>query len=113
MLGDDNLALQTKMIDDKDLKKTIKLQYNMLSKNSNFTNGGEFCGMIAYKRPDGTAGLGPNFKRLRNRYECMSGKTESTMEMLDLKAMSVLMTLGSNDRTEKIVKAKNFPIKLT
>lgn len=67
--------------------------------------------MLCHKLPNGGVGIGPDYIRLRNRYEVFNTESESSELMLNMRAMSYLMMLGNTENTQEIIEIKNYPIK--
>lgn len=54
------------------------VEFNMLSKATYHEDYGTFCQMVAYKTNMNCCELGPDFIRLRRRYEIPNGEGEWT-----------------------------------
>lgn len=94
LLGDDNAAVMNAQPNDKKLRKFIADNFNMKSKNEYNTYGGTFCQMAIYKDALGKPGLGPDFVRLKNKFEVTSGKTTPDDLNLLMRTMSYAMFIG-------------------
>jgi len=55
---------------------------------------GNFCQMVSYKDANGVAGLGPDYVRLKNRFEVTNGVGLADDQALEMRAMSYTMMLG-------------------
>jgi hypothetical protein len=55
------------------MSKDIKSKFNMVSKPFFNETHGTFCQMVLYKTNLGGAGMGPDWVRLKNRFEVTNG----------------------------------------
>lgn len=63
----------------------------MQSKSKTNKNFGTFCQMIIYNDGKGTLGCGPDYVRLRNRFEVTNGQHEVDSEAITMRSMSYCM----------------------
>jgi hypothetical protein len=113
LLGDDMLMMTNRPMDSEGIKSYIAKNHNMLCKPKTLEHSGNFIRMTAYKKTNGTIGLGPDFKRLRYRYEVTNGVTEiDNKEKLDTRNMSYLTMIGATKDVLRLIKEKDYPLKL-
>nr|ALM62234.1 RNA-dependent RNA polymerase [Soybean leaf-associated endornavirus 1] len=112
VLGDDNLLFMSKFIDAKELRRTIADYYNMQSKAFNYENHGTFCSLVAYRSINGVAQLGPDYVRLRRRFEVTNGVSEVTDVNLEMRSMSYCTMLGDIPEARQIVQDKQWGLTL-
>lgn len=72
---------------------------------------GTCCQLVYYKGVHKNVGCGPDYIRLRNRYENLNGVSTPDDTNLKMRAMSYLMMIGDSNRVRQIITNKNFPIK--
>ncbi|BBZ90074.1 polyprotein [Brown algae endornavirus 2] len=111
MLGDDNLMNMEVLVNTKEAEKNIAVTCNMQSIGIVRTKGGNFCSMVCHTRSDGTIGLGPDYVRLKNRFEVTNGVHETTETNLEMRSQSYLSMIGSTPEAIRIIKEKNWTIK--
>ncbi|UYL94274.1 MAG: putative polyprotein [Hallsjon virus] len=111
VLGDDNLILSEGKLQVKWLRDYIEGHWNMQSKPNNFENHGTFCCMVAYNT-ETNCGLGPDWVRLKRRYEVTNGVHEATAELIKARGMSYLQMLGAMEDTIRILDAQSPGSKL-
>lgn len=110
MLGDDNAAIFNSEPDTSGLRREIAQKFNMQSKNKIQKWGCIFLRYVWYARGDGTTSVGPDWIRLRNRYEVTNGQHETDMVNLHMRNMSYCMNLGKIEGVTQIIKKYNYPI---
>jgi hypothetical protein len=113
ILGDDNLMMLNMKPNVVNLRKQIRVRYNMESKAELSDTNGAFCANIAYIDNDGNPGLGPDIIRMKYKYEVPNGISDCNAENAKLKAMSYCMQLGDLPQVRELIKKENFPIKPT
>jgi len=113
ILGDDNLMLGTQFQGFKDLRRNIEMFYNMQSKSNLSLHHGTFCSLVAYKRIDGTCEFGPDWVRLKRRFEIPNGVHEVAGENLEMRSMSYAMMIGALPAMTKVVQDRQWPINLS
>eukprot|EP01016_Furgasonia_blochmanni_P046091 TRINITY_DN6587_c0_g1_i1.p1 TRINITY_DN6587_c0_g1~~TRINITY_DN6587_c0_g1_i1.p1 ORF type:complete len:282 (-),score=-21.08 TRINITY_DN6587_c0_g1_i1:1-846(-) len=111
-LGDDSLILLNSNVDCKKLRSTIAAKYNMQSKNTIHAEYGVFCQLVAYKTNDGVD-LGPDYVRLKNRYEVTNGVSESTPENIAARTMSYCAMIGDTPEVRKLCQIKKYDLILS
>nr|APG77570.1 hypothetical protein [Behai endorna-like virus 1] len=118
VLGDDFVAIMNRQPQIMNLRQHIKVKYNMISKASFNYNYGNFCQLVLYNTPDNCVGIGPDYVRLKRRFEvCNNIKASNDQNqqlkysILQCKSMSYLMMLGDNINTKKIIEKYKYPIK--
>jgi hypothetical protein len=109
-LGDDNAMVISRQLDIKELQTTIATKYNMNSKLKSSGEVAEFCGFLLYVNTAGVLEIGPNFKRIRNRFEVTNGASKPTQENFELRCMSYAMTVGPTPGILSLARAKNWPV---
>jgi hypothetical protein len=112
MLGDDNAIGLLEHVNPKELRKRIADEFNMVSK-SETKDFGEFCHFLIYKTRSGYWELGPDFVRLKNRFEVTNGVSEITEENMRMRAMSYAMSVGATPEIMNLVQKESWPIKPT
>ncbi|BCL84887.1 polyprotein [Phytophthora endornavirus 3] len=110
LLGDDSLFINTTNIDATSLRRNIADYYNMKSKAMEFKNHGTFCSMVAYKTESGSVGMGPDFVRLKRRFEVPNGVSHASPENILARKLSYCMMLGAISPVVKLVKEMEWPI---
>lgn len=81
-LGDDSIAVMSEKPNTKDLREYIKIAFNMESKDNWYNDYGTFCQMVLYKGTNGSLGIGPDYIRLKFRYEVTNGVHDATNETM-------------------------------
>jgi len=112
ILGDDNMAASKGKPNISTLRREIEDKYNMQSKARVSDKVGTFCSMIVYFDRDGRLELGPDFVRLKRRYEVTNGVSEATGANVDARNMSYLSMLGSMKCTEDVNEHKGYGLEL-
>lgn len=114
VLGDDMLLFMHDKPQFDNLKKYIRVNFNMISKSMVSEEFGTFCHMHAYKDHDtvGKVGIGPDYIYLRYKYEILSNTYDPTVlkDVVQLRAMSYSMTLGNTPEVQALIKLKDWPI---
>jgi UDP:flavonoid glycosyltransferase YjiC (YdhE family) len=110
VLGDDMLCLTSQDPDVAGLRKQIERRYNMQSKSKVDQHQGTFCCMIAYKTKDGLTEMGPDYIRLRRRFEVTNGVHEATEENMNMRSMSYAMMLGPIPQVTSLKSKLQWPI---
>nr|ASU87377.1 polyprotein [Bell pepper alphaendornavirus] len=110
ILGDDGLMFTNTSIDLSRLNNETKIKHNMMCKPHVSNTYGVFCCMIACITQQGNCSLGPDVVRLRRRFECPNGVSETTSENALARAMSYYMMLGATPEVMNEVKVQNLPI---
>lgn len=54
--------------------------------------------MVVYPNSTGTTCIGPDYIRLKNRYEVTNGVSEANEDNIHARNMSYLMMLGEDDK---------------
>jgi UDP:flavonoid glycosyltransferase YjiC (YdhE family) len=112
MLGDDNSMGFKSKPTVKNLRKNIRDNFNMLSKDET-TEVGVFCQFLVYNTPEGFNEVGPDYIRLKNRFEVTNGVGEVNEENLKMRAMSYAMTLGATPEVTHLIENQHWPISPT
>jgi hypothetical protein len=112
MLGDDILVMSENKPDVTWLAKHTKESHNMKSTQRLSNVSGLFCCMIAYKNAFGSAELGPDYLRLRYRFEVTNGVGEATKANLESRCQSYACMLGKTPEVEQLVRNKHWGIPL-
>ncbi|BAV69339.1 polyprotein [Winged bean alphaendornavirus 1] len=110
VLGDDGLMLIDGMVNTDSLNRELKVHHNMMCKPKLSSVVGTFCCMIVGKNHLGGATLGPDFVRLRRRFEVTNGVSEANDDNLRARSMSYLMFLGDIPEVRETVANKKFSI---
>jgi hypothetical protein len=113
VLGDDNAAVLDKLPSKKHLKHHIATKYNMASKEQVSKDYATFCSMIMGKSITGGVELGPDYVRLKNRFEVTNGVGEATDINFVMRSMSYAMMIGNTKEIKEWISRKNLPIKPT
>jgi len=109
ILGDDNLMICSEEINADRVLKEFAIKHNMQAKPSYNRYQGNFCSMIAYSY-DGRAGLGPDFVRMSDKFQCTSGVHEATAENILMRSQSYICQLGDIPVAKRL--SKKLKIKL-
>jgi hypothetical protein len=112
LLGDDNVIICNTSITEEDIKLNSGSYYNMISKPYVSGNHGGFLRMILYKSANGTIECGPDFVRLRRRYELTNGVNEASPENMAARTKSYCMMLGNLSAVENLVQSKGYGLEL-
>jgi len=112
LLWDDNSAI-IKSEPSKPSRKTIAQKYNMQSSATVLRNHSTFLRMIIYPNSYGTHDVGPDYIRLRNRFEVTNGAASITPEGIEARCMSYAMWLGNTPEIEQIKNDREWPIEPT
>ncbi|BBN67127.1 polyprotein [Fagopyrum esculentum endornavirus 1] len=110
VLGDDGLMLTNGHINTESLNRELKSNHNMMCKPKCNMQYGTFCCMLVAKNHLGSATLGPDFVRLRRRFEVTNGVSEANDENLRARSMSYLMFLGNIPEAMELVELEQMPI---
>nr|UIA10497.1 polyprotein [Alphaendornavirus sp.] len=94
VLGDDNLTLADKPINARKLRVQIRDLWNMESKAEYSESSGVFLRMLACKDTNNRVQLGPDYVRLRNRFEFTNGQHMISNETIEARALSYACMLG-------------------
>nr|UIA10503.1 polyprotein [Alphaendornavirus sp.] len=94
VLGDDNLTLTDKAINPRSLRVEIRDLWNMESKAEFSERSGVFLRMLACKDSNGRVQLGPDYVRLRNRFEFTNGQHMISDETIEARSLSYACMLG-------------------
>jgi hypothetical protein len=111
-LGDDILVMLNNKPDVSWLDKFTKKAHNMKSTQRLSDVSGLFCCMIAYKNPYGGAELGPDYVRLRYRFEVTNGVGEASPENIENRCQSYACMLGNTKEMQQIRRQKGWTIPL-
>jgi len=112
LLGDDNIMICKPPITKKEIELNSARHYNMQSEASVRADHGGFLRMLIYRNNTGRLECAPDLVRLRRRFECLNGVSESTDENVKMRAMSYACMIGSTPELEKLVEQQEWPIKL-
>lgn len=83
----------------------------MQSKSQIKQGFGTFCQMIVYS--NGTnAGVGPDYIRLRHRYECTNGQHEIDDEQILMRGMSYCMQIGNIKQISDLNREKGWNLEI-
>jgi hypothetical protein len=94
VLGDDNIMLIKNRVDATKLGRRIKDKYNMLCKIDQNKEFGTFLQMVLYPTTRGHYEMGPDFVRLRHRFEVTNGVTADPASTLLERTSSYCCMLG-------------------
>jgi hypothetical protein len=107
VLGDDNLILARRSADATKQRKICKDYYNMTCDFLVRRDAGVFLRMVVGPNGHGGCQAGPDFWRLRNRFEVLNN---SKWQELEARCQSYCLMLGKCDATDAIIKARNWTI---
>lgn len=112
-LGDDGTILFKSKPDVGNIKKHTMEHHNMFCKPSLRKECEVFCRLIISRNSSGTWQAGPDYVRLRHRFETTNGVSDLSWTNLHARCMSYMMTLGPTDRMEKLntVRQYNLPLR--
>lgn len=111
-LGDDVLVMLSDKPDVSSLSKETKEKHNMVSKQRLSADGGIFCCMIAYKNSQGGCELGPDYVRLRYRFEVTNGVSEATPENIQSRCQSYACMVGKTPEMVSLMRSKGWILPL-
>jgi len=109
MLGDDIIILLDKPIINTNIRDNSKIYFNMKTKDSLQKYYGTFCCFIVLACKEGNM-LGPDYIRLKNRFEVTNGVSEATPDNILSRIMSYCMMLGKCKETELVINKHKLPI---
>jgi hypothetical protein len=109
MLGDDNCVGMLDNTDVKTFQRYISNNFNMVAKSS-VGRIGDFCHFVVYKTQSGYWEIGPDYVRLKNRYEVTNGASEMSDENMRMRSMSYAMTVGATPEILSLIKTQDLPI---
>ncbi len=110
ILGDDGLMFTEEMVDVHKLNAEMKTKHNMMCKPRVSQQVGTFCCMLVAKNHLGQFSLGPDYVRMRRRFEVTNGVSESTDANLAARTMSYAMMLGATPEVMNMVTINGWPI---
>lgn len=110
LLGDDGLMCLKTRVDTGGLNHELKVHHNMMCKPKLSKISGTFCCMVVNVNSDGTCDMGPDFIRLRRRFEVTNGVSEANDANLTARCMSYCMMLGPLVQVVDLIKEQNWPI---
>jgi UDP-N-acetylglucosamine:LPS N-acetylglucosamine transferase len=112
LLGDDNaMILKRKISVDKFIKRT-KHKYNMISEVQQQQDWATFLQMVIHPTEQGNYGIGPDFIRLRNRFEVTNGIGTDPATTLLERASSYISMLGDTESGRKANKDLDLQLEL-
>lgn len=82
----------------------------MICKPSYNEDFGTFCQFLIYNNECGGCEMGPDYIRLKNRFEVTNGAHEANSENMQMRSMSYAMTLGDTPEIKQIIKEQQWPI---
>lgn len=85
----------------------------MQSKGEYRQEYGTFLQMCVYHTAHNKIECGPDYIRLKNRFEVLNGRHESTNMNIEMRAMSYAMMLGGQSDVLSLIDRKQWPIKPT
>jgi hypothetical protein len=112
MLGDDILVMLSDKPDVRNLGKHTKEAHNMKSTQRLSNVSGVFCCMIGYKNSNGSAEIGPDFLRLRYRFELTNGVSQANPENIEARCQSYACMLGKTPEMIHLKKERSWTIPL-
>jgi hypothetical protein len=111
-LGDDHLTISRQPMQGvPEYKKRCGLKFNMVCTDESKHGFGTFCQMVVFLH-NGRLQIGPDYIRLRNRFEVTNGVHEANSENLLSRCMSYACMLGNCKPVRELVKQENWPIEL-
>jgi hypothetical protein len=112
MLGDDILVMLDQKPSTHWLDKHTKHSHNMKSTQRLSDTSGLFCCMIAYRNSNGGAEIGPDYVRLRYRFEVTNGISEANPENIEARCQSYACMVGRTNEMLATVRRKGWTIPL-
>lgn len=70
-----------------------------------------FCQMLIYNNLD-SDGVGPDFVRLKNRFEVTNGVHESNDDNITMRAMSYCTMIGDTPEINNLIEKYEWPIEV-
>jgi UDP:flavonoid glycosyltransferase YjiC (YdhE family) len=113
LLGDDNAVGLTEFYQVDKVKRNLRDNFNMIAKPTINRHFGDFCHFLIYRTCSGYWELGPDYVRLRNRYEVTNGIAEATPENMIARTMSYAMTVGNTPEIQTLINRDSMPIQPT
>nr|WNK15276.1 MAG: RNA-dependent RNA polymerase [Alphaendornavirus sp. 'monocotyledonae'] len=104
VLGDDNIMFLKSNPNLKNYKRDMKDKYNMISKPLVSENVGTFCSLICYKTKLGTAECGPDFVRMRRRFEVTGGGNHRELPLMCINIGKMEVEIPKNYKGRNVVK---------
>lgn len=68
--------------------------------------------MVLYHNPDGSIGIGPDYVRLKFRFEVTNGVSDANDDNLKMRRMSYCMNLGPIPGVQNLITKHKLPINL-
>jgi len=112
VLGDDNLIIARKPITKNMIELNSARHFNMKSEAETSPDCGTFLRMIVYVNSNGQYECGPDFVRLRRRYQVLNGVADASSENVKMRAMSYCCMIGKLPVIEQLVNKRQFDIQL-
>lgn len=103
ILGDDFFAAMSEYPSMKGVVENIRVKYNMINTYEIKDDVTRYCQFMVYRNGD-TMEYGPDYIRMRNRYEVTNGVSEINSLNFQMRKMSCLSILGETNETKQIVK---------
>jgi PHD/YefM family antitoxin component YafN of YafNO toxin-antitoxin module len=111
-LGDDNAFVSKVAVTEKQVSTNSARHFNMVSEPHVSNDSAGYLRMLIYKNNNDVLELGPDFIRMRRRFEVLNGSGITTVENLEMRAQSYLSMLGGLPRARSIVTKHNWSLKL-
>jgi hypothetical protein len=112
VLGDDNIMLVKGHITEEMVKLHSARHFNMVSKPEISKHGGTFLRMMVYPGENGHVEVGPDFVRLRRKYEVTNGVSEGNELNLIMRKLSYCCMIGDNPMVQSVVESTGYKIDL-
>jgi hypothetical protein len=114
-LGDDNAFITSTPVTTNDVKLNSARHFNMVSDPFISKDYAGYLRMLIYVNPlnGNRLEIGPDIVRMRLRFEVLNKSGNVDQLAIDMRCMSYLAMIGSTEETERIVKKKQWPIKLS
>jgi hypothetical protein len=113
VLGDDMITLYSGDLNMRFWRGWVAENYNMTCTDHIDEDIGVFCSYLISIDPETQlCHFGPNFRRLRRRYEVPNGVSEMSEEVIASRALSYLFMMGANTITNRAVKTIGYDLNL-
>jgi len=113
VLGDDNIIVTKPPITPEQITLNSARHFNMQSEASVDSVQGGFLRMVVFKSSDGNLQCGPDFVRLRRRYEVTNGVNEANDDNIIARTMSYCSMLGNLKPVRDLVNKNAWPLELS
>lgn len=110
ILGDDMAVNANKGFDPGNIELDTQTNFNMVCKPHINAKFGTFCQLLIYPTDGNKNEVGPDFVRLRLKFEVTGGSSLIDPNNIEMRSMSYAMMLGDTPEVVEMVRLKGWPI---